>query len=192
VSHLGNRVDRGKIIIRIGDIGMPDIKSPDERAVEVMLANKYLALATMDAHGPWAAGIAHGIVPPNHIGFLSYLDSRHIKAIVEDPRVAGVIFDSRASTEEVESIQFSGIATLDQSEETIRRLFKYSAMRTKEAMVPDETILKHASQDDPVLVMIEVERMYVLDQHQYENSGKDGREPVDLMAVFKSYFDRIS
>lgn len=166
---------------------MTSIPPPVDRALAVLSTNEYMTLATCDSDGPWAAGIAHVVAPPSEILFFSYSDSRHVKAIRADERVAGAIFDSRAATEDVESIQFAGRAVIEEDPNWIRTLFERIAAKTGEP-VDEEAIERHIGLAEPVLVRVTVSDAYVLDQHQYEDSGRDGREPVDLKLMFSRFF----
>lgn len=166
------------------------IPDPEERAAEVLKAVPYMTFSTIDENGPWSAGIAHVVAPPNEFLFFSYLDSRHVSALAADSRVSGTLFDTRAKTEDVESIQFAGHAFVDHNRESIERLYYWSSKRDGKQL-DAAAVDRHLSIQDPVLVKLVVHEFWVLNQQQYVDSGKDGREIADVSEAFARYSDSL-
>jgi hypothetical protein len=86
------------------------VPSPEERALKIISNNRYLVLATCDSDGPWAAPLAFVWLPDGGFTFYSAMQARHVC-----PRgtvVAGAIFDSTASSDEADGVQFS--ASMDE------------------------------------------------------------------------------
>ncbi|HET7120119.1 MAG TPA: pyridoxamine 5'-phosphate oxidase family protein [Solirubrobacterales bacterium] len=156
---------------------MPNASAHD-RACEVLRRNKYLVLATDDEHGPWAAALAFTLVPPRAFCFVSQTASRHGSAIAGHRRIAGVIFDSTASAEEVESIQFAGSARVVKDVDRIAMVLGLGGGK------PDKAEVERIAHD-PSVAMYEltVEEAHVLDQAAWIERGVDAREPVDFDAV---------
>lgn len=149
-----------------------------DRAVRVLADNQYLVLATHDNDGPWSAALAHTLLPSGFY-FVSLRDSRHVKAIMGDSKVSGVIFDSRAKTEDVESIQFSGIASCLDATQTQSVL---SAVKDADEVA--ESISEHCDPDSTTtIVHVSIDAAWVLDQEAWERASEDRREPVDILAA---------
>jgi uncharacterized protein YhbP (UPF0306 family) len=85
--------------------------SPEERAASIITENRFLSLATIDASGPWIAPINFVVGPGSHLYFYSATESRHSRALATHEGVAVAIFDSRATSDEVDGMQFSGICS---------------------------------------------------------------------------------
>lgn len=154
------------------------------RAKKVLAANGYFALATNDAEGPWVAALAHTFVAPNYLCFFSQATSRHGAAIKGGARVAGLLYDSQCTFEEVESIQFSGWGDVPRDRETIAALL--TAINAKDGNLPptDEDIDKRLADTSSLLFRISINDAYVLDQHLFHEQGIDARERVDVLAMF--------
>lgn len=152
-----------------------------DRACEVLRRNKYLVLATNDEHGPWAAALAFTVVPPRTLCFVSQTASRHGGAISAGSRVAGVMFDSTAPAEQVESIQFSGVAQETRDPERIRMVLGLGGSEPESAEVE-----RIANDPDVAMYEVTVEDAHVLDQTAWFEHGIDAREPVDFAAVVEN------
>lgn len=149
------------------------------RAKKVMAENKYFVLATNDADGPWAAALAFTFLAPNFLCFFSERSSRHGAAILEGAKVAGVIYDSQSTPENVESIQFSGWGEAAHDRETIASVLR--AGRASDGSPPpsEEEIDAELAKSSTVLFRVSIDDAYVLDQQLYNDQGKDGRERFD-------------
>lgn len=163
---------------------MTAIDPPLARAKKVLANNSYFALATHDDDGPWIAALAHTFVKPNYLCFFSHATSRHAKAIGDGARVAGLIYDSQCTFEEVESIQFSGWADVPADRPTVAALM--TAINEKDGKpAPTELEVDERIRDKKALLFrVSVDDAYVLDQHVFQNEGIDAREPVDVVAMF--------
>jgi nitroimidazol reductase NimA-like FMN-containing flavoprotein (pyridoxamine 5'-phosphate oxidase superfamily) len=158
-----------------------------DRAVRVLRQNRYFVLATSDRNGPWAAALAYVAAAPGRLYFVSRKSSRHASALRANPRVAGVIYDSTAATEDVESIQFSGhcLELENQQEETLLVLQR-SARRDGGPIPTAEDVRSLCESEEQRVYRIAIEDAYVLDQTAWIERGEDAREPVDVDAVFAS------
>ncbi len=166
----------------------PDIAPPVDRAIAVVRANRYLVLATVDQRGPWAAAVSFVSAAPNRLYFVSRDWSRHGKAIREDGRVAGVIYDSRAAMEDVESVQFEGVCIeLRGNEEETRLVLERGAIRDKGAIPTADDVKQLANSADQRLYRVEIRESFVLDQQAWFTRGVDAREPVDIAAVLGAF-----
>lgn len=156
------------------------------RARSVIAGNNYFVLATQDDEGPWAAALAFTRVAPNYLCFFSERTSRHGAAIADGAPVAGVIYNSQAAPEDVESIQFSGWGELAHDRETIGAVLRAAHAHADNPPPTDEEIESHLKKEATPLFRVSVEKAYVLDQHLYNDKGTDAREPVDPAVLFSS------
>jgi uncharacterized protein YhbP (UPF0306 family) len=88
-----------------------------ERARGIILTNRYLTMATTDGHNAWAAPLAY--VTENTFGLLYYsaLEARHTRSISSNATVACAIYDSTASSDDVDGVQLLGqVRELDKDE----------------------------------------------------------------------------
>lgn len=163
---------------------MTTIEPALARAKMVIANNSYFALATHDKDGPWVAALAHTFVKPNYLCFYSHAKSRHANAIGGGAKVAGLIYDSQCTFEEVESIQFSGWADVPTDRQTVVALM--TAINEKEGK-PAPTELEvdmRIGDKDTLLFRVSVDDAYVLDQMVFQREGIDARERVDVIAMF--------
>lgn len=152
------------------------VTSAQERGRQVLQSNKYVALATVDANGPWAATLAYTIGSDHGLYFFSHTSARHVKAVLgSNHKVAGVIYDSHCTPETAESLQFSGTVELTHDRRSILQLL--SAEQAHEV----EKILQN---DETLLFRIVMKDAYVLDQELYAAKGIDGRQAVDVRYLF--------
>ena len=81
---------------------MPDAADDATRIIE---ANLYMTLATADAEGrPWASPVWFAHEGLTHFVWVSTAEARHSRNLAARPRVAIVIFDSRAGPGEAEAV----------------------------------------------------------------------------------------
>lgn len=166
---------------------MSEIPAANERALQVLKSNRYFALSTIDQKGPWVAGLA--FVPaasPPRLYWMSRNWARHSKAIEHDNRVAGVIFDSRATLLEVESIQFSGTGHKVTSAEELKIVLRGHPADNGDE--PNEDAIKKIL-DDPDLsaYCVTIEEAFVLDQAAWMDYQIDARESTDIHEVFETF-----
>jgi uncharacterized protein YhbP (UPF0306 family) len=88
------------------------LEDPYSKAASILRANRYLSLGTTGHDGPWVSPVAYVIDSDLSLIFYSEVLSRHGLNIASNPRVAGAIFDSSASSEEADGLQFEGIASI--------------------------------------------------------------------------------
>ena len=79
-----------------------------ERAAKMLVANRYFPLATCSKAGPWCAPINYVIGPGHRLTFYSAPDSRHGVDLAASSTVSGAIYDSTATSSEVDGLQFLG------------------------------------------------------------------------------------
>jgi uncharacterized protein YhbP (UPF0306 family) len=71
----------------------------------MLSSNRFLTLATADPEGPWATPINYVVGPGEYLHFYSAVESLHSRAIGNANDVAIAIFDSKASSEDVDGMQ---------------------------------------------------------------------------------------
>lgn len=84
---------------------MEDIETRVKNAVEMLLENRYMDLATSDNDEPWVAGLFFGVDPELNFYFVSYPGSRHAKHVRQNPDTAITIWDSRVPPSDVDGLQ---------------------------------------------------------------------------------------
>lgn len=84
----------------------------DEVAIAGRLieTGRYMSLATLDGSRPWVAAVAYVHTAGHVFCWASRRDARHSLDIAATGQAAATIFDSQASYEKVEGIQFAGEA----------------------------------------------------------------------------------
>lgn len=147
------------------------------RAQTVLSGNQYFVLATHDAQGPWVAALAYTPIAPNYLYFFSEKTSRHGQAILNGNPIAGVIYDSRCSAEEAESLQFSGKGELAHNYANISEVLGNQAT--------EEQIQRALQNTSTLLFRVSIDEAFVLDQKLYTEQGIDGREPVSAKDIIK-------
>lgn len=153
-----------------------------DRAISILRGNRYVALATVDAAGPWAAALAIAPAAPNYLYFASQNDSRHGLAIAADPRVAGVIYNSTITSDEADGVQFSGTATAVDDDEQLLRFLKRTGDLLIDSLEEEFAFFKQA--EGLTLYRITVDAAYVLDQKRYIEEAVDAREEVNVTRLF--------
>ncbi len=84
--------------------------NPKEKVKEVLEKGHLMSLATLDDGGLWVADVIYIFDDSLNIYWMSDLDARHSKAIMDHKQVAGTITVSKRSKEKNLGIQFSGMA----------------------------------------------------------------------------------
>ncbi|KAA2250736.1 hypothetical protein F0L68_38665 [Solihabitans fulvus] len=153
------------------------------RAIEILRANRYTALATQDAGGPWVAVVGHIAMAPDKLYFVSRHVSRHGTAVRAEPRVAGVIYDSTVELDKADGIQFAGLCRETEANDALLRRFLDRAADQLADSVEEELAAFHAN-DEFRLYEITVTTAYVLDQQAWAEEGIDSREDVDVATLF--------
>jgi uncharacterized protein YhbP (UPF0306 family) len=156
-----------------------------ERAYRIIRANRYLTMATCAGRDPWIAPLAYVVEPDYSFIYYTATTSRHGKHTAENPVVACAIFDSTASSDDADGIQFSGRVQevpANELDRVMKLYFEQSfpdAEVRKRWMRPAEDFKGAAIQRFYRITPLE---MYTIDL----NSPKvDKRVPVDLHALRK-------
>ncbi len=85
----------------------------DDKARFLMERLRYMAISTTSKRGePWAAAVFFAHDQDYNLYFISAVDSQHSKNIMENPKVAAVIYDSNTPIDSYDEVQLSGTATL--------------------------------------------------------------------------------
>ncbi len=102
--------------------------SYEQNAKDIIASNNYFVLSTCNKNNtPWAAAILFVNDKDHNFYFMSAVDSRHAKNIIENPNIAGVIFDSKQPVGSSLSVQFEGTAKIvDTKEEIVDTIKLYS------------------------------------------------------------------
>ncbi len=82
-----------------------------EKVAAFLDSHAILALATADEGGAWAAPLTYARDSGLRLYFLSDPSTRHCRAFLRYPRVAGSIQEEGASWREFMGLQFSGVAS---------------------------------------------------------------------------------
>lgn len=170
---------------------MTEILPAVERARNVLQKNRYFVLATNDERGPWAAALAFAPALPAKLFFISRTGARHSIAIENNSQVAGVIYDSTATIDDVECIQFSGRGRKVRDSHEARIALKgHPADKGEDP--DDEAVRQLLNNPDEAAYCITIQDAYVLDQLTWQTQGIDAREPVQILDVFSNYFLSIN
>lgn len=156
----------------------------EERAAHVISENQYLALATSAGEANWICALAYSLLAGGAFYFASQADSLHSQNIARNANVSGVFYDTRASTEDVESFQFCGIAEIvPHTHESLRDLFAGSIKRYGRDHIQDKVTAALKSENTRYF-KVQVREGYVLDQEAWRLSKVDKRERVNVAEVF--------
>lgn len=162
-----------------------NLPSALNRAIKVLSENKYFVLAINDDNGPWASALAHTLGSPNCLFFFSSKSSRHGTAMSKRCKIAGVLYDSTCSVEDVESIQFSGEGKMAHTRDNVEFVLRLSAKRDRDQEPSDEEIDIAFNKSETLLYRVDVQEAYVLNQELFGKEGVDGREPFDVLSAFQ-------
>ena len=102
--------------------------SYEQNAKDIIASNNYFVLSTCNKNNtPWAAAILFVNDKSYNFYFMSAVDSRHAKNIIENPNIACVIFYSKQPVGSSLSVQFEGTAKIiDTKEEIVDTIKLYS------------------------------------------------------------------
>jgi len=78
------------------------------RAAKIIKSNRYLTLATCQNNRPWAAPVAFTVEPDFSLVFYTALEARHTRQLIDNPLVAGAIYDSTEPSDTAFGVQFQG------------------------------------------------------------------------------------
>jgi len=87
------------------------MENPVEKARQIIVSNRYLALATCSGETPWVAALAYAVDKDYIFYFYSAKNSLHIEHIKKNPNVAFTIYNSTLPSDEVDGLQIAGIVT---------------------------------------------------------------------------------
>lgn len=166
------------------------IDEATSRATRILGENDYVALSTVDENGPWAAVVAYSTSPPCFLYFMSRRDSRHARAIEQDPRVAGVAYDSAVTPDDADSVQFSGTCEEVSEEDLARRFLEQTTHLTDKS--PEEELAEFQGDDDMRLYQVTVAETYVLDQEKWIEQGLDARKEALTAKAFAMVADHYA
>ncbi len=162
--------------------------TPDARAAKIISDNRFLSLACTDKDGPWVAPINYVIGPGRTLSFYSAVDARHSLAVAITPRTAAAIFDSRASSEDVDGLQLSLICTeVEPSElETVHQHYfatNFASEDEKEWWLrPPDAFLGNGPSR---FYALEIVAAYVIDFESVERDKIDRRIAVDPDTIWQ-------
>lgn len=77
---------------------------------QIIIANRYLCLASCFHETPWAAPLAYVVDAEYNFYFYSAINSLHGEQIKHNPLVAFAIYDSTADSDSVDGLQIAGRA----------------------------------------------------------------------------------
>ncbi len=118
----------------------------EDQGISIINHSRYMVVATSDKEGnPWAAPVFYTFNSNYDFYFLSAIDSRHAKNIIENQHVALVIYDSNSPIGISLGVQIEGTAIPVQGKELEKaislyssRLFKNSHLTPNERYRPDD------------------------------------------------------
>jgi nitroimidazol reductase NimA-like FMN-containing flavoprotein (pyridoxamine 5'-phosphate oxidase superfamily) len=170
--------------------GANPVEDAQARAVRVVVSNRYGVLGTVDSDGPWVAALAVFPTESGRLMFMSPAASRHAMAILADPRVSLVMFDSHLTGAEVESLQISGnVEVLNLTIASAMEFARAVKPRLGVASMAKEAAEMVKNRSDYAIFRLTITDSYVLDQAAYRKNGFDARQPVDgEAAVSKATF----
>jgi uncharacterized protein YhbP (UPF0306 family) len=147
--------------------------------LRLIRGQRYMSLATSDGLRPWVAAVAYVAATGPAFYWASRRDARHSGDILATGRAAATIFNSEATYEAVEGIQFAGSATVvaDQDVETIHAL--YLERFPMYADVPTDSFLDSAPFG---FYRLDCTEIYLLAPASPEG---DHRIPVDIASLDK-------
>jgi uncharacterized protein YhbP (UPF0306 family) len=79
-----------------------------QTAYALLTENRYMAVGVVVDGRPWVAALAFTWLSDGTLAFYSAADSRHIQGGSDRGLVAGTVFDSHVSSDDVSGIQFAG------------------------------------------------------------------------------------
>ncbi|MFN4894804.1 MAG: pyridoxamine 5'-phosphate oxidase family protein [Pseudomonadota bacterium] len=86
------------------------MKSNNEKARAIIRANRYMSLATSAGGEPWVAPVAYAYDEHFNLFWYSEKTAQHSRHIEINDSVVVAIFNSQASSDEVDGLQISGKA----------------------------------------------------------------------------------
>ena len=104
--------------------------TPEQRAMKMVLDNKFLTLATAADLDVWCTPVAYVVGPGAALHFYSATEAKHVGHILRNPKTAVSIYNSEARGEDVDGLQMSADCTVvdgpdleEVSEHYFNRLF---------------------------------------------------------------------
>lgn len=153
------------------------------RAAKMFRENRFLTLATHGSDGVWAAPINYVLGTDASLYFYSAAEARHSHHIGDEATVAGAVFNSTATSEEVDGLQFAATcAPLDgeELEQVSEYYFRVNFSDESERewwYRPSSDFAPGATWRFYRLSMTEV---FVIDLEGFEETKIDRRVQVDL------------
>jgi predicted pyridoxine 5'-phosphate oxidase superfamily flavin-nucleotide-binding protein len=142
----------------------------EDQARRIIDENQFMTLATADADGtPWVSPVWFAHVGHRDLIWVSRLQRRHTRNVIDRPEVSLVIFDSTQTPGDVEAVYATGRA--EQTDDPAL-LEAFSARATSQGL--DGWTLDGVSGDSGFrLFHVLTDRTWVLDDH-------DDRLPIEL------------
>jgi len=162
--------------------------SPEERAASLITDNRYLSLATRDSSGPWVAPINYVVGPDDCLHFYSAVEARHSRALADAADSAVAIFNSQASSEEVDGLQASGRCTAvppDELETVHSHYFEVNFTSPEERAWWLRPADEFTGDGKWRFYRLSLEEIFVIDFESIENERVDRRVAVDAVEMWR-------
>jgi nitroimidazol reductase NimA-like FMN-containing flavoprotein (pyridoxamine 5'-phosphate oxidase superfamily) len=128
----------------------------------------YLTLGTCEKNGaPWVAGLVYWVDDKGDFYVVSHADSKHMKHIAENPRVAFTIYNSTGSEKHAHGVQMSGRASILEKDSEIEEALRWAVIKRLHIQDPslqDQVIHQKKSEYREVqrkIVRIRVEESFL-------------------------------
>lgn len=161
---------------------------PTTRAANIIIANRYLTLATTGAEGPWASPVAYARGRDSHLYYYSDVSARHSRNARELERAAAAIFDSQASSDDADGVQLQltvGIVSTKDLQEVHSHYYVTMWPNATQRKNWEQSI-EHFVEPGPLrFYRLKIIEAYVLDLDAYENVPQsqavvDRRTSIDV------------
>lgn len=115
-----------------------------QKAKQIIAENIYMTLSTASLNGePWVSPVFFAYDDQYNLYWVSNKEARHSVTLVENPRVAVVMFNSQAPEGKGDGVYFScSVSTLTDSEEITKAIDLYNARASqKDFQVPSPDLV---------------------------------------------------
>ncbi|MFF5308788.1 pyridoxamine 5'-phosphate oxidase family protein [Streptomyces massasporeus] len=165
-----------------------------QRAAKMIRENRFFTLATQGVDGVWAAPINYVLGENAELYFYSAADARHSRHIGDQALVAGAVFNSTATSEEVDGLQFAATCiTLDGDE--LERVSEYYFQVNFPDEVDREWWYRPAAEFAPGATWrfykLQFTDVFVIDFESVEESRVDKRVRIDLQDLSSVLAQRV-
>lgn len=145
--------------------------TPEARAADILRRQRYLVLGTVDADGPWTAALQYRLLRGGAMYVETHTETRHSRAVLDDPRVSAAIIDTDAEADGVQLAATARIVAAAHVDAVLAR--QLSSTPPYDLATPG----KH-------LIELTVTALYVFDHAAWARTRLDARLAVDPAAVF--------